>query len=507
MNRSGYSESKRRRNDLLCRISEFSSWKDTFKDELRSVSDEMEARIASTMRAHCLASLPNEILSIIFLRALDFTVDGNDHDWRTTLRIATVCRQFREVVLRDPVMWSSINMDIGCPDALSVFLLRSGFCSLSVHFASSYSHTMCTCAPFLVVACIYDSICPAREATNTFIDAVRGSVHRWDHISVSETHNGVVNGIIFSFLVHTQLSLPCLESAMIHLKEDFDYTKRAFLSDAPMLKHLRITWSSPFFTGLPISLVKLELEITILFTETRAFLVAFAALVNLEDLSLDLAHTDCADSHLTDTGMGAVSLESLKYFKLKYHPSDVVFMDLYQHLHFPNLCTLNIALAHLSPPEFRIVEETENRHRGSVLHQFMTSFFAKDKIFPLLKSMKLLINLCFNEDNPKKGDNSFSSLFCKNCPLLEQLALVLLNGACGEAFSAAHLPMLKTLRIEGCPFGTDVRSMLSRYGRSLLNCGNLDILEHVVIVSNLLKMNAEMFGLTSIPGLEDRVIL
>lgn len=153
----------------------------------------------------------------------------------------------------------------------------------------------------------------APDTTTKFIDAIQRSARRWGHVSVSPLLNGSINGIIFDFLVQPHLSLPRLESAKIYLKEDSNYTDPQFLSDAPMLRHLDITWSSPLFTGLPPSLVKMELEITLLITETPAFLAAFAALVNLEELSLDLAHTERAHTVVgTDIGIRPVSLGRLK---------------------------------------------------------------------------------------------------------------------------------------------------------------------------------------------------
>lgn len=110
---------------------------DTPMDCVSAMTGEVDVRLASTILAHGLASLPNEILPIIFLHSMDFSVDGDDDDWRTTLRLATVCQRFREIALRIPMMWLSITMDTRRPDALSTFLLRSGSCSLSVHFTSN----------------------------------------------------------------------------------------------------------------------------------------------------------------------------------------------------------------------------------------------------------------------------------------------------------------------------------------------------------------------------------
>lgn len=106
----------------------------TALEELRSDADRLTV-------AQGVASLPDEVISNIFILA-----QRSESKNRTTFSIAVshVCRRFREIAINTPSLWNSVALMM--PKELTLTLLRrSG--EVRLHVTVSDSWTGCRCAP------------------------------------------------------------------------------------------------------------------------------------------------------------------------------------------------------------------------------------------------------------------------------------------------------------------------------------------------------------------------
>ncbi|KLO07995.1 hypothetical protein SCHPADRAFT_944788 [Schizopora paradoxa] len=101
--------------------------KNTLSSLLESI-DETIKNVASVtaidFRAAGLASLPDDVLAIIFEMCVDMNpskYSGNDYTVRYSTRISSVCQRFRQLALQLPDLWKSVSLSF--PDAM-LFLYK-----------------------------------------------------------------------------------------------------------------------------------------------------------------------------------------------------------------------------------------------------------------------------------------------------------------------------------------------------------------------------------------------
>ena len=117
-------------NDLETVISRVYVSLDLVKSRVAKKRKELELRRMFGIGARGLASLPNEVLEMVF----SFTVDWEMCDWKTPLRLSAVCQQFRDIVLRLPYMWTNVSPEVARKAIFSEYLRRSGSLDLVVSY-------------------------------------------------------------------------------------------------------------------------------------------------------------------------------------------------------------------------------------------------------------------------------------------------------------------------------------------------------------------------------------
>ena len=142
---------------------------DTFRSARSTIGNLQQVvigQLGCLNRGYGLTRLPNEILSSIF----EATIMASFTPRKIPFLLASVCRQFREVVLSSPQLWRHVSESWRSQDALRVRLLRSQEAGLDVAIGTSTYYRK-------------RSEMEA-EWTNTFMALVGVHVGRWRRLKI-----------------------------------------------------------------------------------------------------------------------------------------------------------------------------------------------------------------------------------------------------------------------------------------------------------------------------------
>ncbi|KAF7970404.1 hypothetical protein HWV62_24205 [Athelia sp. TMB] len=274
--------------------------------------------------------LPTEVLSRIFQQCIIVCwLDKTDVPYRyerfddTPLKIAAVCRHWRNIALSTPRLWVAMTFMLRPKDIkrqiklAQMWISRSGNAPLSIHL-SSYANY--------------------RDPMRKFMVLIGSTSGRWRHFYCK------ISLPMLQCISSIKQRLPLLETLMFNFWEEDDKaltTPIDIFAQAPRLRTLR--------AGRDIN----HLSITLPWKQLRTIIHRFREYPaqNLRDLLALASDVEYYDLHLGEmTGSMAVSsshspatvqLENLRSFAVSFRGSDPV--SFFKAVHMPGIQSLSLA--------------------------------------------------------------------------------------------------------------------------------------------------------------------
>ena len=287
----------------------------TVIDEIKTLEESTRALKSRRNELAPISRLPPETLGTIFtlLSASAWNERPVNLEW---IRVAHVCRRWRDAALNHPRFWSYINFTKLTSAGMAEILARAKMAPL--HLEADVSRWM-----------------PAK--TRAFEGQLETHISHTRHLSIS--------GYLENPLARLSLSAPILESlSLSHIYLGFPIPDNLFNRTAPNLTSLElekcdISWKSPLLKGLR--------NLRILDISTKAspklevWLDALNEMTKLETLSLRSA-TPLAPlaSPLISEHSRTITLPSLTHFHIDAFAKNCAFA--LAHLVLPNLTRLHI---------------------------------------------------------------------------------------------------------------------------------------------------------------------